>query len=235
MGEQKKMLILRGNSDTEGKTYPDEKGNKIPWPDGALHEQAAKDYATARGYVGEVLDVSGDALPNGDRDNNPQTFRALCRLKNHDSKDWKNLKCEAKDNSKDEPYSAIYGFSGGGYDVLHILNHLNKDELKRIKLVVVLGAPPLKDGKVSATGYPRKSHFESSSFGKPSEGIEWELVYPDNQNPADASVLPKKGIDPHMFGPEWLLSLELFTQRTLRKHPSIVGGPGPWLKPPDKP
>jgi hypothetical protein len=84
MGEQKKMLILRGNSDTEGKTYPDEKGNKIPWPDGALHEQAAKDYATARGYVGEVLDVSGDPRvwvdkdkkKHLDRDKNPQTFRA---------------------------------------------------------------------------------------------------------------------------------------------------------------
>jgi len=208
MGEQKKMLILRGNSDTEGKTYPDEKGNKIPWPDGALHEQAAKDYATVKGYVGEELDVSGDALPDGNRDNNPQTFRALCRLKNHDSKDWKDSKCDSKDDSKDEPYSAIYGFSGGGYDVLHILNHLNKDELKRIKLVVVLGAPPLKvKDSDPPRYYPRKSHFESSNFGKPEEGIKWELVYPEDQNPPKSFKTPKNA-KKHMFGPEWLLATE---------------------------
>jgi hypothetical protein len=163
------MLILRGNSDPEGKQgYPDEKGEPKKWPDGALHEQAAKDYATCRGYVGDVLDVSGDALPDGNRDKNPQTFRALCRLKNHDSKDWKDSKCDSKDDSKDEPYSAIYGFSGGGYDVLHILNHLNKDELKRIKLVVVLGAPPLKvKDSDPPRYYPRSPILSRPILGSP--------------------------------------------------------------------
>jgi len=106
----KKMLILRGNSDTEGKQYPDEQGNIIAWPDGALHEKAALAYATCRDRVGEVLPVPGDS--KGDRDKNPQTLQALDKLK-----------------EKDSPYTAIYGFSGGGYDVLHILKQLKAEEL----------------------------------------------------------------------------------------------------------
>lgn len=183
----KKMLILRGNS-AKKPTYVDEKGDKVPYPDGALHEKAAKDYATCRGFDGDVLDVSGDPLKNGDRDNNPQTVQAVMKLK------------------ADASYAAIYGFSGGGYDVLHILKHLKPEELKRIELVVVLGAPPGKNG------YPAKSDFESERFvsrkNPDTKGIKWELVYMTNP-PADASVLPKKGIDPHMFGPEWLLAQEL--------------------------
>jgi hypothetical protein len=218
-----KMLILRGNSDNEGKTYPDEQGNLIAWPKGALHEKAAKDYATLKGYDGDVLDVSGDPGKGGDRDNNPQTAQAVKRLRD------------------DPSYAAIYGFSGGGYDVLHILKQLTVEELKRIKLVVVLGAPP------NDKGYPSESDFSSESIvrfkkfasrGNPdTDGIEWELVYLTNPPPDDPVV--RKGKDgklrPHMFGPERLLALERFTQRVLRKHPSLLGGPGPWLKPPGKP
>ena len=178
-----KMLILRGNS---GK-YSDETGNKIDYPEGALHEQAAKDYATCKGYDGDVLPVSGNSL-KGDRDKNPQTVQALAKLKS------------------DPSYAGIYGFSGGGYDVLHILKQLNTEELKRIKLIVVLGAPPVdKDGNESASGYPRRSHFDSSSFGKPDDGIKWELVY--KTNPPDSFKTPKNA-GKHMFGPEWLLVTE---------------------------
>jgi hypothetical protein len=179
-----KMLILRGNS---GK-YADEQGNKIDYPDGALHEQAAKDYATCRGYDGDVLPVSGDSL-KGNRDKNPQTVQALAKLK-----------------EKDSPYAALYGFSGGGYDVLHILKQLNKEELKRIKLIVVLGAPPVDEkGNESASGYPRQTHFDSSNFGKPEDGIKWDLVYKTNP-PGDFKTPNNAG--KHMFGPEWLLVTE---------------------------
>ncbi|ACK49227.1 hypothetical protein Msil_0247 [Methylocella silvestris BL2] len=182
-----KMLILRGNS-AKKPTYPNEKGDNVAYPDGALHEKAAKDYATCRGYDGDVLDVSGDPLKDGDRDKNPQTVQAVLKLRG------------------DSSYAGIYGFSGGGYDVLHILKQLKPDELKRIKLVVVLGAPPVKNG------YPSKSDFESARFvsrtNPETDGIKWELVYMTNP-PADASVLPKRGVDPHMFGPEWLLAQEL--------------------------
>ncbi len=169
-----KMLILRGNSGA----YEDEDGNTRNYDKGALHEKAAKDYATSRGYDGDVLDVSGDPLKGGDRDNNPQTAQAVSKL-------------------RDDPlYAAIYGFSGGGYDVLHIFNQLKPEVLKRIKLVVVLGAPPVKDG------YPSKSDFDSARFvsrkNPDTKGIEWELVYYTNPSP--------KG---HMFGPDWLLAQEL--------------------------
>ncbi len=187
-----KMLILRGNSATKP-TYPNEQGDPTPYPDGALHEKAAKDYATCRGRDGIVLNVSGDPGKGGDRDNNPQTVKALLELR----RDW--------EKPGDASYDAIYGFSGGGYDVLHILRQLKTDELKRINLVVVLGAPPVKDG------YPAKSDFESARFvsrkNPDTDGIKWELVYMTNP-PADASVLPKRGVDPHMFGPEWLLAQE---------------------------
>ncbi len=179
-----KMLILRGNSDKEGKQYPDEQGNIIAWPDGALHEKAALAYATCRHREGEVLPVPGD--PEGDRDKNTQTMRALDKLR-----------------EKDSPFDAIYGFSGGGYDVLHILRQLKAEELKRLKLVVVLGAPPVgKDGKPTpdGSGSPQESDFRSSRFGKPENGIDWELLYITNP-PGDFKT--PKNDKKHMFGPEY--------------------------------
>jgi hypothetical protein len=211
MMSDKKMLILRGNADNTGKVYPDEQGNFIAWPKGALHEEAAKEYARRKGYQPVVLDVSGESGPGS-----AQTSQALIML---------------RDKGGDE-FKALYGFSGGGYNVRWILTALKKDERKRFELIVVLGAPPtvLKDGKFvySPTGSPQKPAFLKSSF----DGGNWDLVYQDF---TPSSFKTPKKTDGHMFLPEWLLALELFTQRVLRKHPSIVGGPGPWLKPPDKP
>jgi hypothetical protein len=48
-----KMLILRG---TRG-NLPDEQGKLQNYTKGALHEQAAKEYARRRGYDGTVLDI----------------------------------------------------------------------------------------------------------------------------------------------------------------------------------
>src|SRR5215218_4544789 len=54
----RKMIILRGNSAPEG-NYPDEQGNTIAWPNGALHVDAATTYAKRRGYEPNVLNVPG--------------------------------------------------------------------------------------------------------------------------------------------------------------------------------
>lgn len=161
--ELKKMLILRGNH----ADYPDECGNpaKPPYekgsdPEGkqpgkhfgALHDKAALAYASAAGYQGFVLNVSGDPhawttktgapvyLTNekGDfvldekgnkkqkktRDDAPQTAAAVTLLK------------------ADKSFKAIYGFSGGGYDVYWVLLALktqDPDALSRIERIVVLG------------------------------------------------------------------------------------------------
>lgn len=211
MGEQKKMLILRGNADKTGKKFPDEQGNLIAWPKGALHEEAAKEYARRKGYEPVVLDVEGESGSGS-----AQTSQALIMLRDKGGDDFK----------------ALYGFSGGGYNVRWILTALKKDERARFELIVVLGAPPtvFKDGHFvdDPKGTPQKSAFDKSSF----DGGNWELVY--QAFIPDTFKTPKMAPG-HMFLPEWLLALELFTQRVLRKHPSIVGGPGPWLKPPDKP
>jgi lysozyme family protein len=88
------------------------------WPRGALDEPSALAYAKARGYDGRILDVAG-ATGSGSL----QVAMALTALR------------------ADASVTALYGFSGGGYNVLHILDDLSRDERARIKLVVVLGAP----------------------------------------------------------------------------------------------
>ena len=175
-----KMLILRGRSGT----YPDEGGNPREYKRGALHEQAAKDYAKSKDREGIVLDVSGATGPES-----AQTSQALIRLRD-------------KDKDGDE-FTALYGFSGGGYNVLWILKALQKDERERFKLIVVLGAPPtvLKDGHYvdDPKGTPQKSAFNKSSF----EGGNWDLVYRDF---IPSSFKTPKKVDGHMFLPEWLLT-----------------------------
>jgi uncharacterized protein (TIGR02594 family) len=88
------------------------------WPRGALDEPPALDYARNRGYTGRVLDVAGATGAHS-----PQTQMALAEFR------------------RDSTVAALYGFSGGGYNVHHIINALKPDERKRLKLVVVLGAP----------------------------------------------------------------------------------------------
>jgi hypothetical protein len=88
------------------------------WPRGALDEPPALEYARRRGYVGQVLDVAGATGADA-----PQTRMALAEFR------------------RDETVAALYGFSGGGYNVRHIINALTPAERGRLKLVVVLGAP----------------------------------------------------------------------------------------------
>src|SRR5438874_1440031 len=88
------------------------------FPHGALDEPPALEYARRRGFTGQVLDIDGRAFPTS-----PQMKLAL------------------KTFRADPDVAAVYGFSGGGYNVRHVLNALTPAERKRMKLVVVLGAP----------------------------------------------------------------------------------------------
>jgi hypothetical protein len=85
-------------------------------PHGQLDDDAAREYAQRLGYRGEVLDVAGDA-------DGPQAKIALDRI-HHDDK-----------------VTAIYGFSGGGYNARRIWSQLNAEERQRIGKVVVIGSP----------------------------------------------------------------------------------------------
>jgi len=164
-----KMLILRGNSGV----YEDEAGKKHRYKMGALHEPAAMEYARRLGYEGVVLKVSGNPPDDGGkRDHSPQTFRALAAFR------------------KDKAITALYGFSGGGYNIYWMLQVLKKDELKRLERVVVLGAEKTKPEAYDASRYPPG---------------DWKLVYKTNPDTTDP-VVPKGVKDGHMFGPEWLLA-----------------------------
>jgi hypothetical protein len=88
------------------------------WPRGALDQPSALEYARLRGYVGEVLDVDG-ATGRKSR----QVRMCLNAIRDRDD------------------IAALYGFSGGGYNIRHVLAALSGDQRRRIKLVVVLGAP----------------------------------------------------------------------------------------------
>ena len=103
------------------------------WPRGALDEPSALEYATRRGYAGRVLDVAGATGAHS-----PQVRMALDEFR------------------RDPSVTALYGFSGGGYNVRHIIDALTKDERARLRLVVVLGAP----------------HSPRSLYDGP-----WELIY----------------------------------------------------------
>ncbi len=91
------------------------------WPRGALDEPPALEYARRKGYVGKVLDVAGTTGKNS-----AQTKMALLEF------------------HRDKTVAALYGFSGGGYNIYHIISALPHVELSRIRLVVVLGAPKAK-------------------------------------------------------------------------------------------
>ena len=103
------------------------------WPRGAMHEAPALEYAKRRGYDGKVLDISGEAKAGS-----PQSKLAL------------------KEYRRDSTITALYGFSGGGYNIYHVIHGMKKDEKDRLQLVIVLGAPKMKASAVQGS---------------------WELVY----------------------------------------------------------
>ena len=117
------MLILRGI--TNLKVWPQ-------YPNGALDEPPAIQYASNRGYTGRVLKVSGET---GDK--SKQTNMALQEIQN------------------DSTITALYGFSGGGYNVYHILQRLTPELRGRLELVVVIG---VEAGKLSADALDSKRY-----------------------------------------------------------------------------
>jgi hypothetical protein len=166
------MLILRGN---RGRQY-DEQGKKRFYDMGALHEKAALEYARRMGYKGIVLNVSGSPDKNGRREHCLQTERAITRI------------------HKDTSIKALYGFSGGGYNVRHILGRLGPEDRNRLERVVVLG--------VEENVTPQ-AQFEAETFKD--KNANWTLVYRNDPKPEAPAVLPSAKDDPHMFGPEQLL------------------------------
>lgn len=179
-----KMLILRGNSAGAG-SYPDEQGNvNVAWPIGALHVQAASDYARQKGYEPVVIDKPGQPQSQV----SPQAKAAL------------------KAFLEDEEVTALYGFSGGGYNLKHVLDFLashEPDTLHRIDLVVVIGAPN-PQGKLAFA--PSQFNAVARRKVKQWENADWEVVY--RTNPVRSQLrkdLPKH-ISTHMFGPDVLLT-----------------------------
>jgi hypothetical protein len=92
-------------------------------PHGQLDDQSALEYARRLHYQGEVLDVAG----NGGADS-PQVKMALARIRG------------------DDKVTAIYGFSGGGYNARRIWARLNGSTRRRIHKIVVLGSPGVTKG-----------------------------------------------------------------------------------------
>lgn len=181
-----KMLILRGN-DAKAGTFPDEQGNKIAWPNGALHEKAATDYAARLGYQGVVIDAAGRPQSQ----HSPQSTKALKAF--HD----------------DDSVTAFYGFSGGGYNLKHILDYLTHNEpqsLHRIDRIVVIGSPNKQGGKKIYEPAYFNHTAKVKAKDKAWTDLKWEVVFRENPDP---SQLPKglpKHTSTHMFGPDVLLT-----------------------------
>jgi hypothetical protein len=87
-------------------------------PRGQLDDRSALEYARRLGFHGEVLDVAGD--PGAD---SPQVRMARERIR------------------RDQTVTAIYGFSGGGYNARLIWKELTPAERERIRKVIVIGSP----------------------------------------------------------------------------------------------
>jgi hypothetical protein len=98
-------------------------------PRGQLDDESALEYARRLGFEGEVLDVAGNVGAKS-----PQVGMALERIRN------------------DETVTAIYGFSGGGYNARLIWKELTAAERERIRKVVVIGSP-----QVAKADFPAKS------------------------------------------------------------------------------
>jgi hypothetical protein len=198
-----KMLILRGNADTEGKLYPDENGKTIPWPNGALHVRAAEDYAKTRGYLPETLLVQG----HPQNDHSSQAQEVLKRFVG--LKYTKNSYVRDSSLTPDQDIRAFYGFSGGGYNLYWILQYLaahTPDDLQRIDLVVVIGVEKEKRRKGDYDWPAYNGIAKRKVHPRKWEEKRWETVY--HTNP-DTSLLPKglpAHTSAHMFGPDVLLA-----------------------------
>lgn len=97
-------------------------------PRGQLDDQSALAYARRTGFKGEVLDVAGNTGPESE-----QVRMVLDRVR------------------RGEIVSAIYGFSGGGYNARAIWKELTAAERERIRKVVVIGSPGVAKADFAGT------------------------------------------------------------------------------------
>jgi hypothetical protein len=209
MAKNGKMLILRGNSDPDGKKkYPDKYGKPAAWPIGALHVEAAEDYARKRDYEPQTLPLEGQQ--SGYKGKQVQEFlRQFAGL----TLGGKTYEIDMG-VTPDLDIHALYGFSGGAYNVYWILNFLAEnqpDDLQRINLVVVLGLDKENKRKADyewpkyqAIARKHRVHLPMWDPDKWKNG--WETIY--HTNP-DRELLPttlpkdiRDKVETHMFGPD---------------------------------
>jgi hypothetical protein len=186
----KRMLILRGNATTDTSIYPDETGKTRAWPEGALHEKAARAFAKKLEYEDVMVEGSGS-------NQTMQGQQAKDALK--------------KFHEDEKAEMGFYGFSGGGYTLWAILKFMAKSEpqsLLRIRHVVVVGAPnSCGDDAIYKPGYYNALVDDKVKKDKDWQ-VNWVLIF--RKNPK-WSQMPKgvtlpKDVDTHMFGPDVLLS-----------------------------
>ncbi len=84
---------------------------------GRLHDGPAREFARREGFQPEVLDASGETGAYSH-----QTNAAMSRIKKGG-------------------VTGLYGFSGGGYNLVHLWRRLTPTEHDRIQRVVVVGSP----------------------------------------------------------------------------------------------
>jgi hypothetical protein len=84
-----------------------------------IDEQSAKEYSRTMGYEPIILDTSGEA--HGPL--SPQVLAAVEAIEN------------------DASIRAVLGFSGGAYNLIHVLNQLSVSARRRLGLVAAVGAP----------------------------------------------------------------------------------------------
>ncbi len=85
-----------------------------------LEEAPAKEYARRLGFLPEVLNASGEVGAYSDQVNS-----AISRIKKGG-------------------ITGLYGFSGGGYNLVHLWHRLTPRERDDIKAVVVVGSPGVR-------------------------------------------------------------------------------------------
>jgi hypothetical protein len=84
-----------------------------------IDEQSAKEYSRTMGYEPIILDTSGEA--HGPL--SPQVLAAVEAIEN------------------DASIRAVLGYSGGAYNLIHVLNQLSVSARRRLGLVAAVGAP----------------------------------------------------------------------------------------------
>ena len=213
-----KMLILPGN----GGTYEDEDGDAHDYGDnGALHQRAAKAFATKRQYVPSVLDIAG----NNQSAHSKQAKEVMKRFLGlkydgyNEKKDPAEIYTEDEKNKAEDDIHAFYGFSGGAINLSSILKYIAKrhpDDLSRISLVVAIGGPerPEKDYRWQTYKEEIKDKVDMAKWKKEQWEKGWNYIY--NTNPIDEDMqklknydqLKKKKVSRHMYGPDILEVLD---------------------------